>query len=137
MELAQHGVVQFMAADFEIHLRTIDGTRAEVIEPEHNFLPPLRFESEARRHHEGRFSGDLLPLGPYLWRIKKDDSERGQLVFFTGWRLARHTTGEGQQNDDAPENWQPPSLNRIVNFQHYGTHSKRSDPKPEPADSRP
>ncbi len=132
MELAQHGVMQFVAADFEIHFGTIDGTRAEIIKPQNDFFPSLCFEGEARRHHQGGFAGDLLPLGPYLRRIEKDNPERGQFVFFNGGRLTRHTTGEDQQNNPAAEHFQAPSSNRIVNHRHGGRYSKLLDHWPEP-----
>jgi hypothetical protein len=37
----QHGMVQFVAADFEIHLGTIDRAGVKIVESRHDFFAPL------------------------------------------------------------------------------------------------
>lgn len=80
METAQDGMVQFVAADFEIHLGAIDRAGAIIIESDDRFFPPLSVQYQARRRHDSRLPSDLLILRLNLRPVQKDDAKRRDLV---------------------------------------------------------
>lgn len=96
VKTAQHGMVEFVPADFEIHFGAIDGPGAKIIEPEDDFFTSMGVQHKARRHHDSGFAGDFLPLGLYLRRVEKDHPQGRQFILFTGMGRARHTTCEGE-----------------------------------------
>ena len=51
--MAKHGVVEFMATDFEIHFWTVDRLRTKIIEAKDDFLPALGFQPKTGRRHDG------------------------------------------------------------------------------------
>ena len=53
VEVAEHGVVEFVATDFEIHFRAVDRLSAKIIESDDNFFPTLCFQCEAGCRHDG------------------------------------------------------------------------------------
>ncbi len=92
-----------MATDFEIHFGTINRPRAEIIKSYDDFFPSLGIQHETRRHHDGRFPGDLLVLGLDVRCIEKDDPKGRQLVHFTERRLTRHAAGKDDQHRRAAQ----------------------------------
>lgn len=53
VEAAEHGVVEFVATDFEIHFGAIDRAGAKIVEPDDDFFLTLGFQHQTRRPHDG------------------------------------------------------------------------------------
>jgi hypothetical protein len=82
VETPQHGVVQLVPADFEVHFWAIDGPSAKIIEPDDHFFAPVGIQDKTRRHHDGGLTGDFLPLGLDLRRVEKDHPQGRQFILF-------------------------------------------------------
>ncbi len=97
VEPAQHGMVQFVAADFEVHLGAIDGASVKILKSHHDFFAPLRFQHQPGCHHHGGLAGHFLPLGLNLRLIEKNDAEIRQLVLLAERRVAHRATSENYE----------------------------------------
>lgn len=53
VEVAEHGVMEFMATDFEIHFRAVDRLGTKIVESDDGLFASLSFQHEAGRHHYG------------------------------------------------------------------------------------
>lgn len=111
-------MVQFVAADFEVHLGAVDGAGAKIVEPDDDFFTTPRFHHKSRRHHHSGLAGHFLPLLPDLLLIEKDDSEVRQIMFFSEWGLTRDTAGQGKKQDPSCNASSHPVSDGILRSRH-------------------